>query len=96
MAMSGTKHLHRSSWPLSRFTPLLAVLGAELLLLLVVAYQTELDPSPTSSIMSKLMWRNGTVRPPVLLFLIMSLNLMLNHSEEYLRNWKENESVRKS
>ena len=66
--MSGTKHIFESVRP--NFTPLLVVLVAELLMLLILSYQTELTGT-VESLLSRLCWRNATVRPPMLLVIIV-------------------------
>ena len=42
-----------------------------LLMLLIMQYQTELTDHAVESLFSKLCWRNATVRPPVLLVIIV-------------------------
>ena len=64
--------LSEPAWPPLRFTPLLVALGGMLFALMIVAYHTELNDHPAESVLSKLAWRNGTVRPPALLVLIVA------------------------
>ena len=68
--MSGTKHLQGPPWQPVHFFPLLSTLGLLLLGLVVVSYETELIDRPLEAA-SDLLWRNATVRPPVLIVLIL-------------------------
>ena len=52
--------------------PLLVTVVLLLLGLLIVSYQTELSDNTVEGLLSKLMWKNATVRPPVLLVLIIA------------------------
>ena len=71
MHMSGTKQYMQGSWPISRFTPVLGVLSLLVLALVAAIFLTELHEEGASALISNLCWRNATVRPPVLLVLIV-------------------------
>lgn len=68
--LSGKHALFELSARPASLVPPLAVIGLELLLLMIFSYQTELDQS-VESLLSKLFWHNATVRPPILLVLIV-------------------------
>ena len=71
--MSGTKQYHHEPpYGSHRLLPYLATLLALLLAYVVVAYQTELHEAGSVEMLSRLCWRNATVRPPILLVLIIA------------------------
>ena len=73
MSMSGTKqYLHEAPYGFNRLVPLLAVLAALLLGYVITAFQTELHEVGSLEVFSRLMWHNATVRPPILLVLIVA------------------------
>ena len=73
-SMAGMKQYQyiESPYSFSRLVPLLVTLGILLFAFVVVAFETELHEVESSEVLSRLCWRNATVRPPVLLVLIVA------------------------
>lgn len=70
--MSGLKQYYKhEAYPMSRFFPLLAIFAALCLVFIILLFLTELHEDGAPGIFSKLAWRNATVRPPVLLVVIV-------------------------
>ena len=70
--MSGQKQWSEGpSFNPSRFGPVLAVLGMLGFAYVILLFLTELHEEGAEGLLSKLMWRNATVRPPFLLVLII-------------------------
>ena len=73
MRMSGQKqYLNEAPYGMHRLVPLLLTLGVLLLAFLIVAFETELHDVDSMEVISRLCWRNATVRPPILLVLIIA------------------------
>ena len=71
--MSGTKQFHHETpFPFRHFVPLIATLAFLVFFYIVVLFVTELHEEGSAGLLSKLCWRNATVRPPVLLVLIVA------------------------
>jgi hypothetical protein len=71
-SMSGQKQWSEGpSFNPSRFGPVLAVLGLLVFSYVILLFLTELHEEGAEGLLSKLMWRNATVRPPFLLVLII-------------------------
>ena len=69
--MSGLKQYHEAPFAYRRFVPLFGTLAFLFFIYIVTLFVTELHEEGADGLLSKLCWRNATVRPPVLLVLIV-------------------------
>ena len=66
--MSGSKqYLLEAPYSPHRLAPLCCTLLIIVMAFIVTAFETELHEVEASEVLSRLCWRNSTVRPPVLL-----------------------------
>ena len=69
--MSGLKQYHEAPFAYRRFVPLFGTLAFLFFIYIITLFVTELHEEGADGLLSKLCWRNATVRPPVLLVLIV-------------------------